>query len=538
MVRDLARLGSQPFDLLVVGGGVYGLAAAYDAARRGFSVALVEQDDFGGATSFNHLKTIHGGLRYLQHGDLGRVRQSIHERRTLAEIAPHLLLPLPFMMATRGITTRSRAALRVAFAADALLGRARNAGVPPALALPSGRVLPRAACPARFLEMTSTRVSGAALWYDYQTRNSDRLTLAFGLGAARHGAALANYVEAVEAVREGARILGMIVQDRLSDRRFPIRARVTLNAAGAGASRIMAALGTPSAVPLIKAMNLVTSRPADGPAIASPTRDGRLLFLVPWRGRALIGTSHADHLVDPGPPVVTEAELTGFIREANEAFPALRLDRGEVRLVHRGLVAATRDRHGRLGLEGHTILRDHAADGVEGALSVVGVKYTTARGVAQRVIDLVARKLGREAPSTTGEALLPGATTDLDRVAAALGVADPEVPADVAQHLAETYGTDAGRVLRAGTGPAGRPTRLAPGTPILAAEVSYAVREEMACRLADVVVRRTPLGALGYPGEDVVRSAGAIMAAELGWSAARLDEEVAAVVAFYAPISV
>ncbi len=203
MNRDLSRLTEREFDLLVIGGGVHGLAAAYDAAQRGLSVALVESGDFGSGASFNHLKTVHGGLRYLQNADLKRMRESIVERRILARLAPHLLTPLPFLMPTYRTLTRSRMAMRVAFAADALVGGDRNAGVSPRLQIPMGRTMSRDECLRLFPGARTKNLTGGALWYDYQMRNTDRLTLAFGLAAAREGACLANYVRAASAAEVG-----------------------------------------------------------------------------------------------------------------------------------------------------------------------------------------------------------------------------------------------------------------------------------------------------------------------------------------------
>ena len=220
MRRDLNRLASTRFDLLVIGGGIHGLASAYDAAQRGLSVALVERGDFGGAASFNHLKTVHGGLRYLQTGDLRRMRESIVERRTVARIAPHLLTPLPFLMPTYRKLTRSRLAMRVAFAVDA----------PDRLRSQRGRH--RRGCGSRWAARsratsacacfpTSRRggLTGGALWHDYQVRNTDRLTLAFALAASEHGACLANYVEARESILEGRHACAASACATCADRR-------------------------------------------------------------------------------------------------------------------------------------------------------------------------------------------------------------------------------------------------------------------------------------------------------------------------------
>ena len=234
MIRDLSRLAARDFDLLVVGGGVYGLTVAYDGAQRGLSVALVERGDFGAATSFNHLKTIHGGLRYLQSADFGRMRESIRERRAFARMAPRYIAPLPFVMSTSSSLTRNSLALRTAFAFDALIGFDRNEGIDPARHLPAGRIVSGSEARDLFDGVATGAVATCAMWHDYETVQSDRLTLAFALAAAKHGAELANYVEAVAPRRTGGTKQGhgMRAKDVLTDAEFDIGARVVVNAAG------------------------------------------------------------------------------------------------------------------------------------------------------------------------------------------------------------------------------------------------------------------------------------------------------------------
>ena len=539
MHRDLSRLARDPFDVLVVGGGIHGLAAAYDAAQRGFSVALVERGDFGSGASFNHLKTIHGGLRYLQTGDLKRMRESILERRTLARLAPHLLGLLPFLMPTYRKVTRSRLAMWVAFQADALIGSDRNDGVTPRLHLPAGRLLSKAECLQAFPDVRQRGLTGGALWHDYQVRNTDRLTLAFALAADAAGACLANHVEALAPLLEAGRAAGARVRDAATGAEFDVRARVTLNAAGAATGRLMAALGRSEKFPLIKAMNLVTRLPFSGPALASSTDDGRMLFIVPWEGRAVAGTSHAPEPCGPDETRVSERELAWFIGQVNEAFPALRLTPDAVSLVHRGIVPAARSRKGEWGLEGHFRLRDHAADGAEGAVSLVAVKYTTGRGVAEAAVDLVTRKLGRRVPSRTAQVPLPGGEiADLDALQAMVrsdsaGLVDGEVAAQ----LALTYGSTYPALLRIVRDVPASAARLAPRLPVVAAQVLHAVRDEMALGLTDLVTRRIPLGAMGHPGPEPARACADLMAQELGWDAARVDRELQALREFYEPVS-
>jgi glycerol-3-phosphate dehydrogenase len=481
--RDLARLVTAEFDLLVVGGGIYGLAIAYDAAQRGLGVALIERADFGGATSFNHLKTIHGGLRYLQSGDLKRMRESIRERRAFARIAPRFIRPLAFVMPTTGGLTRNPVAMTAAFTVDAVIGADRNAGLPESHHLPSGRVL--SSTEARTLCGDQLPPGRAAIWYDYEIIEGERLTLAFALGAAANGAALANYVEAIglEKLRQG--VVRVRARDVLNNEAFEVRARAVVNAAGPWTTQLPATAGVAGTWPtwrLIKAMNLVTTRPAGSTALVVPTRAGRALILVPWQGRTLVGTSESSGEHQADDQHARKAEVAVFLNEVNSTFPRLNLRADEITLVHRGIVPAA-TRNGRLSLLGQSPVIDHAADGIDNLVSVIGVKYTTARATAERVVDLVVGKLRRShITCRTAETTLP---------TAALQDAPPR---DAIRHAVET---------------------------------------EMAHTLTDVVVRRSGLGAAGYPGDAAVIQSAAAMQQICGWSDDRLASEMANLRRFY-----
>jgi glycerol-3-phosphate dehydrogenase len=484
LTRDLSRLADREFDVLVIGGGIYGLTIAYDAAQRGLSVALVERGDFGAATSFNHLKTIHGGLRYLQSADIGRMRESIRERRTFARIAPRYVAPLSFAMPTGPSLTRNPLALKAALAVDAYVGGDRNDGVDPRLHLPAGRLIAGQQCRTLFDGAIRT-VASAAVWYDYQTIDGDRLTFSFAKAAASHGAVIVNYVEALgslEPFNNGNRFRGVRSRDNLTGQVFEIRARTLVNAAGPWSATIRDASGVRGRWPLLKAMNLVTSRPARDAALVAQTRSGRALILLPWRGRTLVGTSESSDERQPDDQEAKKVEVDQFLVEVNEAFPTLGLKEAEVTLVHRGIVPAA-SKNGRLGLLGSSRIIDHADAGSPDIVSVVGVKYTTARVVAERVVDLIIKKLGHEpVRCRTADTPLPGARLE-----------DVDPP-------------DA---------------------------IGRAVRDEMACTLIDVVVRRIGLGATGYPGDAVANEAAARMQTELGWSDERRAQELEALKRFY-----
>ena len=534
--RDITKLESTAYDLLVVGGGIHGLASAYDAASRGLRVALVEAADFGSGASFNHQKTAHGGLRSLATGNLGRARQMIYERRALARIAPWFLRPLPFIVGTYRSVLRNRAALRAAFKFDAWLGRRRNEGVDDQLHLPAPKLLSKSQTLKFFPGIRKDGLTGGAQWYDYQMVEGDRLTLAFAAAADRAGADLANHVEAVNVLKEDGRVAGMSVRDRLTDRTYSIRARATLNAAGARAGAVMGLFGVNRPFPLLKAMNLVTSKPASDIALAAPAPAGHMLTLVPWNGRAIVGTGQAPRLADTLETFVTAAEVAAFVMDVNAAFPALNLKPSDVTLVHRGLLPAVTGKNGAPDFLSVPQILDHAREGADGAITLVGVKYTTARAAAERAINAVVKRLDKRVPpSRTASSVLPGA-----------GIADHEglaietarglhfdVPLATLTHLSSRYAEAAADIVRLMVEREDLRAPVSAGAKTVGAEIVHVIRHEMAILLADVVIRRTGLGAAGHPGRDALAACARIAANELEWTAEQEAEEIAAVERFY-----
>src|SRR4051812_25172136 len=317
MQRDITQLAARPFDLLVVGGGIYGLTIACDAAQRGLSVALVERGDFGSGSSFNHLRTIHGGLRYLQTLDIGRARESIRERRALARIAPAAVRPLPFVLPLTRSLTKGMLAMRAGFAIDRLVAHDRNTAIPDLHRLPPGQVLSHREALARFPSLKGLAFTGAALWYDYVTAEPDRLTLAWAVAADSHGAVLANYVDAVELIVQAQRVTGVRARDVLTGRSIELAALQVVNATGGAIDRLLSPVGLPAGIPMLKAMNLVTRRSGGDAAIGSRARSGRHLFAVPWRNQLLFGTWESAELRPADDTGVREADVASFLEDLN-----------------------------------------------------------------------------------------------------------------------------------------------------------------------------------------------------------------------------
>jgi glycerol-3-phosphate dehydrogenase len=544
-MRDLKSLADRRFDVVVVGGGICGAATAWDAVRRGLSVALLEREDFCARTSAYSLKFAHGGIRYLQHLDFKRVRESCRERSALLRIAPHLVHPLPVVVPTFGHALQGGEALTAAFWLLSLVTSERNQDIPdPERRIPTGKLVSRAQLLEWFPVLADARPNGAGVFSDGQIYNPPRLVWEFVRSAMAGGAVCANWCEVTGLLREGDRAVGVHVEDRLGGQRFDVRANTVVNAAGPYAEQILVKDGVrpERRIPFSRDMALVLRREVqNGYALAVQTkyadpdavlsRGHRHLFFVPWRGRLMIGVNSKVYPSEPYGLSVPENEVAGFVEEIQEAAPWLGLSRDDVAMVYAGLLPFGQNDSGAVdlsfGKRSHVI--DHAeSDGVEGLVSGISVRLTTARGVAQDVIDLVFRKRGSNPPpSDTEHARLSGggirSFADLVKEVAAR----PELNgnADVAESLAHNHGSrydDVLKLVRANP----ELGRNVDGTRTLAAEVVHAARHEMACTLEDVLLRRTDMATLGDPGDAALQEAAQLAGAELGWSDAKRAEEI------------
>ena len=284
-------------------------------------------------------------------------------------------------------------------------------------------------------------------------------------------------------------------------------------------------------------MNLVTSKRAADMALAAPGPDGRMLTLVPWRGRAIVGTSQsAQAVTTPTDDRVERTEVDAFIQQANHAFPALGLTANDVTLVHRGWVPAVAAAERGAALVPESRILDHKSDGAQHAVTIVGAKYTTARGVAEQAVDLIARKLGKRVRrSRTATTILPGAGI-ADHEALAIEHArrvQLEMPLALIRHLIGRYAEGAPTIISIIAAQPETAAPLSPDTPTIQAEVLHAIRNEAALRLSDILLRRTSVGAAGHPGAATLQAAAALAAGELGWTPERVREEIEAVEAVY-----
>jgi glycerol-3-phosphate dehydrogenase len=533
----LEHLADAELDVLVVGGGITGACIALEAATRGLRTALVDRGDFAEGATANCLRIVHGGLRYLQHFDLRRSRASSIERSVWLRSAPHLVEPLPVVVPAYRGGYPPRWLLAGALAVNEVLSADRNRGVDPDRRLPRARILSRRECVDLVPELDGPGLTGGVLFYDALMYSPERLTLAVLAAARAAGAVTANHVTFEAATIARGRVSGGRLRDTLTGAAVECQARWIVNATGAQVGEVAARLtGMPAVVApgWSVALNLVTRLPASGPAfmIAGGTGDpdrvagrgARQLVVVPWRGQRLVGTAHLPATSGPAPTELPDDAIERFLAEVRTAVPAIALSREDIALVQWGILPALASggNDGVRLLKQHQVV-DHAADGVAGALSVVSVKFTTARSVATDVVNRMAG--GAQGPhGATGHPRLPLESGAMTSMASLLAEASSRhgtrLPGDVLNHLVRCYGSQYHQVLALGDSVAGWDSRVVADAPVIFAQLVHGAIEEQARTAADLVWRRTELGARGLDNQAAREAAARALAITAGRASA------------------
>lgn len=430
MKRDLESLSSQTFDVVVVGCGIHGVSIARDAALRGLKVAAIDMGDVSGETSHNSLKTIHGGIRYLQHFDFKRSRESINEQRYLLRNAPHLVHPLPFLMPTYGYGMRGPLAMFAGIRLYELLGIDRNRGLTAESKLQRGRILSSEKCLSHAPDINPDNLTGGAVWDDAQVGHANKASLQILAHAVENGVVVANHLRAESLLTDNDCCTGVSVVDQLGEAApFQIDARHVVNATGPWAAS-WASKASKNKVeidlPLTRSLNLVTRLPATDTAVGFESRQAsdskigttkRLFFAVPWNGRTMIGTAHMPD--GPGGPEATLANTSNnklelaasvdqFLKEINEARPSLNLTTDDVLYCYQGLTPAEDESSSYVSRSRESRVVDHThEDGLKNLTSPLGIKWTTARLIAEKTVDIVCQTLGNTTACATRSTPLP-----------------------------------------------------------------------------------------------------------------------------------
>lgn len=506
MKRDLEIMSMKEYDVLIIGGGINGAAIAHDAALRGLNVALVEKKDFGWATTSATSKLAHGGLRYLKNFELGLVRESLRERRILAKITPHLVYPIPFMIPLYK-TGNKKVKIKLGMILYDLLSYDKNWAGHEEQKIPSHKMLSPKEAIREEPRIIRDGLTGAAKYYDYQILSPERLCLEFILTAAGNKADVANYAEAERIIVTGNKANGTIVRDRTNGKEYEIKAKVIVNATGPWLDEMIKTYDKEHK-PVIrgtKGIHIITQKICNN-AIVLATKEGRSFFIIPWRGHSLIGTTDKDFNGDLENVYATEKDVLDLIRETNETYNS-NLSIKDVAYSYAGIRPLIKEE----GKETE-ISRKYEIREDRGIIHIAGGKLTTARSLAEKTVDLIVKKQSKKAECRTKETPLRGSTTSHAQYLKEH--LNNRRDRNVIEHLIHTYGSKYEKVLK-----------LVENDEVKA-QTLYAMEEEMALTLEDVMLRRTGLATTGYPSINSTIKVLETMSSYYGWGKAKKEEEI------------
>jgi glycerol-3-phosphate dehydrogenase len=508
-------LEGKTFHVIVIGGGINGAAIARECARAGRRVLLLEQDDFGAGTSSRSTRIIHGGLRYLEHGEIGMVRESLRERQRLLRVRPNLVRTRDFLLALGKHSRRSALQVRLGLWLYRRLG-GRSAGA-------SEQKMER----ARFERLLDSGQRWSIFSFeDAQCEFPERLVAEWMGEAAAAGAVVRNHSRVLAIDLAGTRAMGVLVRDLLSGKDERVKAGWIVNASGPWADRLCQRSGIKTPAPLIGGVRgshivLPTFRGAPEVAVFTEAVDGRPIFVIPWNGQLLVGTTEVPDSGDPGKSRPSPEEIDYLLKSLRTLLPTASFSVTDIRYAFAGIrpLPFVGNKNPSSVTRRH-FLHDHSKEGVHQMISVVGGKLTTAAELGRQC----ARKLGIEIGEERGAAVLPysGATLDdfVIEVAGAAGISE-----DSAEGISEWYGSKSLEVARFARMSAEMKAKLCPHTGHIVAEAAFALNHEYAVTLGDILLRRVPVALGSCWSEECSRMAAGRIGAALGWSEQQVSSE-------------
>lgn len=519
MRRDFDSLAKEKFDLIVIGGGIMGSGIARDAALRGIKTLLLEKEDFACGTTSRSSRLIHGGLRYLRQMEFRLVRQDMKEREILLRIAPHLVHPLPFLIPV------TRFSYRVAL----VFGMPLYDLLAFDSSLPSRRYLSQQETVELEPGLELKGLRGSYLYYDCQASFPERLCLETVLSAADHGACVMNHAKVTDLVRRGNRVCGVQVQDALTGEMYQIAGRLVVNATGHWVDCIGALLGKRKR-PMIrrtKGIHLVTPQISRHAVVCFAESDGRLLFVIPWQGYSLIGTTDTDYAGNLEAIYADRGDVDYLLTEVRRTFPSVKAD--DIFYTSAGLraLADSKTRRASDVSRAHRVVDHGRHDGIGGFVSVLGGKITGYRAIAEEVVDLVCRKLELKVACSTAEVLFPGAPA-VSQEEITQAAEESGLDAATVNHLADLYGSRFSQVLDLTYGDTRGKQPICAHCKDILAQAWHAVKEEIAVTVSDFMLRRSGVGLSWCQGLDAVEGVAREMGWLLGWSQEEQKQQIEA----------
>lgn len=520
MKRDFGGL-KEPFDLIIIGGGIIGTGAARDAAIRGLRTLLVEREDFAYGTTSRSTRLIHGGLRYLAQFDFDLVHKDLHEREILLKIAPHLVHRLEFVIPLLKSAPYYR--LTLPFGLWLYNRFSHGASLPLSVRLSARDAL--ALEPS--LKDTGGLV-GAYRYYDAQAPYTERLCIENLVDASSRGAVILNHTLVTELVLKENTVTGVKIKDGLTGEEYQANGRIVLNASGPWTDLVLHKLeaGRAYSIRKTKGIHLFTDKLSNNALVLFAKSDGRLFFVIPLLDYSIVGTTDTDYTGDLDKVRAEKSDVDYLVTELGHYFPSFK--RESIHFTYAGLrpLVPSGKKSASKTSRAHRLVDHEPQDGLKGFVSVLGGKNTAYRGIAQEALDLIVQKLGIQATCTTAQTPLPGAPAvnaqEIEKAAAESGL-----PVAAIGHLASIYGSRIDAVLACAREDKRLGSPISPGGKDILAQIKHAVREEETFSVSDFMLRRSLVGLRPDQGLDAVETVGREMAALLGWSSTETQKQVA-----------
>ncbi|MGD1949545.1 MAG: FAD-dependent oxidoreductase [Leptolyngbyaceae cyanobacterium] len=527
---DYSAVEAKTYDLIVIGGGINGVAVARDAALRGLKTILIEKGDFGGGTTSWSSRLVHGGLRYLEYFEFNLVRESLREREILLQTAPHLVKPIQMTIPIYAQGSRSYWEIQAGMVLYDLLSYDKS--------LPNHRMLGEKKLQQLFRAVEPEGCRGAAQYYDAQVEYAERLCLEIVLSAQEAGATMLSYVTVTQLQRKDNRISSLVCRDSETGEAFTVHGHdqtVVINTSGPWVDQVCrsgiqgnapAPVGKTRKIGGTRGSHIIVDKFPGAPdeaLYAEALTDGRPFFILPWLGMCLIGTTDIRFEGDLDKVHASNDEVDYLLNETNRVIPTAQLTRKSVKFTYAGVRPLPYTESKKTsGITRSHILYDHTSEGVENMVSLIGGKLTTHRQVGEEMVDAALKKQKKpRSHSETRKAALPGAIS-ASKAKELMTVHNR----DTVAHLLSIYGARTPEVLALVEDFPELGEPIVAAQPDIKAQIVYSVKAELARTYADIGRRRTALSMRGNYGFDALPVMADVLKRYCGWSEERCDRNL------------
>ncbi|MCK5776758.1 MAG: glycerol-3-phosphate dehydrogenase/oxidase [Bacteroidales bacterium] len=527
------------YDMIIIGGGITGASVAYEASSRGLKVALFEKGDFGEATSAATSKLIHGGLRYLKNMEFGLVRESLNERRTLENIAPNFVYPIPFMIPTYRNLKNNRSVLTMGMVLYDILSYDKGFTWDPSKKLPIHKNIGKNKTSHLEPFIKTKKLTGSSIFYDCQNINPERLTLSMIKSAIHHGAEVANYSKVESFIKEDNIIKGVNIYDSITNTSYKANSDIVINCTGPWSDFILnnasKGEGNNHHIRRSEGIHIITKKLCQNHTISLMTESGRHLLFIPWRGHTIIGTTDKTYHGNPDEYAVSKQSIVELLEEINQIYGEEKIAYDDILFAYGGMRPLVDNQtEGSYSSSRKYEINDNTKDGLDGLISVEGGKYTTSRKLADQLLKVVAKKWKKDLGSskTDKNFLKDSAIKDMTAFIIDLEEKYPLFSKETVHYLGANYGEKCHEIFKLAIANKELQEVVSADGEILA-EVTYVIKNEMVYTLDDVLFRRTGIGTLGYPGDRifdlVVKKAKTL----LKWDDEKTQKEINKVMAMF-----